>query len=73
MSIDQISGEALRLPASERARLAEALWESLSDPFEAAHLDEASTIQLALERARQMEAGEVQTIAHDELMARLRR
>ena len=35
MSIDQIAAEALRLPAKDRALLAESLWESLSAPYEA--------------------------------------
>jgi putative addiction module component (TIGR02574 family) len=73
MSIDQIAAEALRLSPSERAMLAESLWESLSDPFEAVESDEPSTIQLAAERDRQIEAGAVQAISHEELMARLRR
>jgi hypothetical protein len=73
MSIDQIAAEALRLPPSERALLAESLWESLSDPFEGADADEVSTIQLALERDRQIETAEVQAMSHEDLMARLRR
>lgn len=73
MSIDQITAEALRLSPSQRAMLAESLWESLSDPFDAAQADESSTIQLAAERDRQIEAGEVQAFSHEELMSRLRR
>ncbi len=73
MSIDQIAAEALRLPPSERALLAESLWESLSDPFEGTEADEASSVQLAVERDRQIESGEVRAISHEELMARLRR
>jgi putative addiction module component (TIGR02574 family) len=73
MSIDQITAEALRLSPPERALLAESLWESLSDPFEAGDADESSTIELAAERDRQIDAGEVQAISHEELMSRLRR
>ncbi len=74
MSIDQIAAEALRLPAKERAMLAESLWESLVDPFEtAAESDEQETLALARERDRQMEAGEVAAVSHEEMMARLRR
>ncbi len=74
MSIDQIAAEALRLPPRQRALLAESLWESLADPFEAATAgDDEHTAALALERDRQMEAGEVQPVSHEELMARLRR
>lgn len=74
MSIDQIAAEALRLSPKQRAQLAESLWESLADPFEAsAEEDEATTLALALERERQVETGEVKPLAHDEMMARLRR
>jgi putative addiction module component (TIGR02574 family) len=74
MSIDQIAAEALRLPPKERALLAESLWESLEDPFEARmEIAEAAATALALERDRQIESGEVQAVSHDELMARLRR
>lgn len=74
MSIDQIAAEALRLPARERAMLAESLWESLSDPFKTpAAGDDAEPVALAVKRGRQMETGEVQPVTHEELMARLRR
>jgi putative addiction module component (TIGR02574 family) len=74
MSIDQIAAEALRLPPNERAMLAESLWESLVDPFKIpAESDDAEAIALALERDRQLEAGEVQPLSHEELMSRLRR
>lgn len=74
MSIDQIAAEALRLPAKERALLAESLWESLTDPFKTpGENDDAETIALALERDRQLEAGEAQPLSHEELMSRLRR
>lgn len=72
MSIDQIAAEALRLPPRERALLAESLWESLSNPHDtSAELDERDALALARERDRQIEAGEVLPISHDELMARL--
>jgi putative addiction module component (TIGR02574 family) len=74
MSIDQIAAEALRLPPKERAMLAESLWESLVDPFEMpASADDAALAALAVERDRQMETGEVQSLSHEELMARVRR
>jgi hypothetical protein len=54
--------------------LAESLWESLGDPFESSmEGNEAASLSLALERDRQIEAGEVQSVSHEELMARLRR
>ncbi len=74
MSIDKIAVEALRLPSKERAMLAESLWDSLTDPFKIpAESDNAEAIALALERDRQLQAGEVQPLSHEELMLRLRR
>jgi len=74
MSIDQIAAEALRLPAKERAMLAESLWESLRDPFKTpAESDDAEALALAKERDRQLAAGEAEPLSHEELMARLRR
>ncbi len=73
MSTDRIAAEALRLPPQERAILAESLWESLADPFEIrAVADDAEAVLLAIERDRQLEAGEAQPLTHEELMARLR-
>jgi putative addiction module component (TIGR02574 family) len=73
MSIDQIASEALRLPAKQRAELAESLWESLVDPFEiAAETDNAEAVALAMKRDRELETGEVQPLSHEELMSRLR-
>ena len=74
MSIEQLAAEALRLPPKERAMLAEALWESLVDPFKiAASPDDSEAVALAIERERQMASGEVQPISHEGMMARLRR
>jgi putative addiction module component (TIGR02574 family) len=74
MSIDQIVSEALRLPVKQRALLAESLWESLEDSFEGSLVsDDAAASALAQERDREIDAGEVQPISHDEMMTRLRR
>lgn len=74
MSIEQIAAEALRLAPKERALLAESLWESLIDPFQVpAETDDSQVVALASERDRQIEAGEVQPLSHEEMMARLRR
>jgi putative addiction module component (TIGR02574 family) len=74
MSIDQIAVEALRLSPRERALLAGSLWESLEDPFAAAaEMDEGAVVALALERDKQIEAGQVEAVPHSEMMARLRR
>ena len=73
MSIEQIVAEALRLPAQERAMLAESLWESLTDPFTSpAEVDDGKALALAQERDRQVDAGEVQAVLHEEMMKRLR-
>ena len=54
--------------------LAESLWESLRDPFKMpAEGDDAEALALAKERDRQLAAGEVRPLSHEELMARLRR
>lgn len=54
--------------------LAESLWESLTDPSEdPAGGDDPEAVALAEERDRQIEAGEVESLAHEDLMARLRR
>ena len=74
MSIDQIVSEALRLPVEQRALLAECLWESLEGSFAGSLVsDDAAAAALAQERDRQIDAGEVQAISHDEMMSRLRR
>jgi putative addiction module component (TIGR02574 family) len=74
MSIDQIAAEALRLSPRERALLAGSLWESLEDPFAAsAEMDDAAAVALALERDKQIEAGQVEAVPHSEMMTRLRR
>jgi len=74
MSVDQITADALRLPAKDRARLAESLWESLVDPFEIpAESDDSEALALAVKRDAQLDKGEVQPLSHEELMARLRR
>ena len=74
MSIDEIASEALRLPPDQRALLASSLWESLEDPYQApGDFTDADAIALAAKRDRQIEAGEVKPICHEELMRRLRR
>jgi len=73
MSIEQIAAEALRLPPKERALLAESLWESLSAPYEAAaEMDDQTALALAFERDREIEAGAVSPLSHEEMMAKLR-
>lgn len=71
MTLDQLVTEAMRLPANERAILAESLWESLGDPF-AGEGGEEESDRLAQEREREIESGRITAITHDEMMPRLR-
>jgi len=74
MSIDQLTAEALRLPVKERAFLAGSLWESLEDPSATTpQTEDSAALALAMERDQQIEAGLVQAVPHEEMMARLRR
>lgn len=74
MSIEQLASEALRLPPAQRALLAESLWESLEDPFQAPMaLDDSAALNLALERDRELDSGKVQPVSHEQVMSRLRR
>ena len=74
MSIEQIAAAALQLPPKERALLAESLWESLADPYKTlSPTDDTADVDIATERDRQLESGEVQAVTHQEMMARLRR
>ena len=70
MSLDQLVEAAMLLPASEKALLAESLWESLGDPFQAP-LDETDAITLAAQRDREIESGAVKPLKHEDLMRRL--
>lgn len=74
MSIDQISPEALRLPAKGRALLAASLWESIGDPYVlAADRSDEEAVALALVRDEELNSGAVVPLSHDELMRRLRK
>jgi len=73
VSIDQIASEALKLPARDRALLAESLWASLSDPNMIENKqDDSEAVKLAVERDQEMETGDVEPVSHDQLMSRLR-
>jgi len=73
MSIDQIANEALRLNPHERAILAEAIWESLEDPYMLPpDISDDEAISLAKRRDMEIERGDVMPLSHKELMARLR-
>lgn len=73
MTIETIAPEALKLSSSERARLASTLWASLEDPYELqCDLSDEAAIDLAIERDRQIESGEVKPVSHTDMMNRLR-
>lgn len=74
MGFDQIGSEALKLPAKERALLAEFLWESLEDPYDlSASLTDDEAVNLAIKRDAEIESGAVKALSHDELMRLLRK
>ena len=74
MGIDQIASEALRLSPRDRAILAEAIWESLEDPyFISPNISEDEAIALAKHRDKEIENGIVLQLSHKELMDNLRK
>ena len=74
MNLDKIASEALRLNPRDRAILAEAIWESLEDPyFISKDMSEEEAIVLAKQRDEEMEREEVVPLSHKELMDRLRK
>ena len=74
MNIDQIASEALRLDPRDRALLAEAIWESLGDPYVvASDMSDKDAVKLAIQRNDEIESGKETPISHKELMDRLRR
>ena len=74
MGIDQIASDALRLSPRDRAILAEAIWESLEDPyFIFPNISEDEAIALAKQRDQEIERGDVSQLSHEELMDNLRK
>ena len=70
MTREELEEEALRLPADERARLAQKLILSLDD-LSSAELAEAWLVE-ADRRARELDRGEVQPIPADEVHRKAR-
>lgn len=71
--IEQIEADALGLPASERARLAQRLIESLDGDLE----EDPTEVELAWQaeiqrRLEEHRSGQVQPISGDEVFARVR-
>jgi putative addiction module component (TIGR02574 family) len=67
-TLEEIQTEAMKLSAEERAELADRLWASLEPQ---ADIDAAWDAEIE-RRLRQLEAGEVETIPHETVIAELR-
>ena len=71
MSLQQLSNEALALPLTERAALAQTLWASLD--HEMATPDDDSIMAEVLRRDAELTSGTVTGRTHEEVMAAARR
>lgn len=67
-TLEEIQAEAMKLSTEERAELADRLWASLSPQGE---IDAAWDVEIE-RRVKQLEAGEVETIPHETVIAELR-
>lgn len=67
-TLEEIQAEAMKLSTEERAELADRLWASLEPRSE---IDAAWDAEVE-RRVRQLEAGEVETIPHEIVIAELR-
>ena len=67
-TLEEIHAEAMKLSTEERAELADRLWASLAPQSE---IDAAWDAEIE-RRVRQLEAGEVETIPHETVIAELR-
>jgi putative addiction module component (TIGR02574 family) len=67
-TLEEIQAEAMKLSTEDRAELADRLWASLSPQGE---IDAAWDMEIA-RRVKQLEAGEVETIPHETVIAELR-
>ncbi len=72
MNVDQLKNEALHLDPKSRAVLAEAIWESLEDPFTTPDMSDQEALELALQRDTELNRGDCEPLAHEELMGKLR-
>ena len=71
MSTKQLTAEAMALPLAEKVSLAQALWESIDAGLPDA-LERAS-VREAVSRDRELSAGIVAGISHEEAMKTARR
>ncbi len=71
LTFDEVSREALQLPAASRAELAEQLVESLDFPEDEEH--RAAWANEATRRLEEIRSGKVKTIPGDQVIAEVRR
>jgi putative addiction module component (TIGR02574 family) len=71
MSTKQITAEAMALPIAEKVSLAQALWQSIDAGLPES--DEESAVQDALRRDKELSAGAVAGISHEEALRAARR
>jgi len=71
MSADQLKQEMLALPLSERASLAQALWQSIGAV--SPETDEEAAIADAIHRDQELSSGVVSAREHDQVMRTARR
>ena len=71
MSADQLKQEMLAFPLSERASLAQALWQSIGADLPDA--DEQAAVREAIHRDQELSSGAVSARTHDQVMETVRR
>ena len=71
MSTKQLTAEAMALPLAEKVSLAQALWESIEVGVPDA--SERASVREAVSRDRELSAGTVTGISHEEAMKAARR
>jgi len=73
MNVESITNEMLQLNSHDRAKLAEAIWESIEEPYIfISDISDEEAIDLAKKRDEEIEKGNVTPLSHKELMDRLR-
>ena len=71
MSGQELTGEAMALPLSERVSLAQALWESIDASL--ADLPEEAALREAIRRDQELSSGSAVGRTHEEVMQAARR
>ena len=74
MKIEELTTHVLALAPSQRAELAQKVWQSLEDSqVDISPEAESDALELARRRDTEIEVGEVETRSHDEVMKDSRR